>query len=830
MRFISLGAFLCLSHFVFAQQESIALPLDADWQFFEKGGSDTLPATVPGSVHLDLLKNGKIEDPFFGTNENDCQWVEGKDWTYITTFALDSTVLGMEGIELDFNGLDTYAKVFLNDKLILKADNMFRSWNVNAKPYLRMTNKLRVEFRSAVDEHRLQVDSAFLPAPSDASEIPVSPYVRKAPYQFGWDWAPRLVGCGIWRPIELKAYNGPAIRQVHVKADSSGKVKLNIELYALKEEVIWLKMIADTIRDSLRIMVSPGQNSIRHSLQITDPALWWPVGHGDQKTYPLKVVVEGKTGRVESEKRFAFRTVELLQENDAIGREFTFKINGRKIYMKGANMVPLGMFPSQETPEKIEQLLDDVLAANMNMVRLWGGGLYGSDKFYELCDQKGIMVWQDFPFACSMYPGTEAFRKNVKQEIAENVKHLKDHPSLVIWCGNNEVDVAWNNWGWQEQYAINSTDSTRIVDDNIFLFDTLIPHTLREFDQRTPYISSSPQSNWGKPDNFNFGNMHYWGVWHGEERIDEFGQNVGRFMSEYGMQSYPNWRTIEGYTLPEDREFGSTVFEHHQKSYKGDRLIKEMVQDRYGKPKDAKALVHLSQILQAEAMSIAIDAHRLSHPHCMGSTYWQLNDVWPGPSWSTIDHSGEWKAAHYAVRDAFKPTVLLYELDKNSIRISINNELPLKGEAQVVLKDFAPNGTQKEFPVSLDFSGTKQLLVLNLEETFGKKAFQNAPVSLELWQQNQRLDKSIIFTLEDKKRHDAPKIDLDVTQISGGFELILHSTAFVPWVMLEADKPGRFTNNYFHLLAGENVRVQFVPQEKTNEVTFSVLGIESLLD
>ena len=817
----------------------IVIDLNQNWSV-HTGSDSVYTASVPGSVHLDLLNAGVIEDPFFRDNETKCQWVEENDWVYNSSFEVDSGVYEMERIELLFKGLDTYASVFLNDRKILEANNMFRQWSVDVRPFIKIKNRLRIEFRSVIKENSADVENASvkLPAPSDASDVQVSPYVRKAPYQFGWDLGPRLVGCGIWAPIELHAFNGSILRSVDVETDIVGEdsieIRAKINIDTQFEEVLWLRTVVGNVRDSMRILFDPGERIITLPIKIEKPELWRPTGYGEQHLYDLTVELEGIENISSCTKRFGVRSVKLLQDIDSIGQEFAFQINGQKIFMKGANMVPLSMYPSEVTRQQTEYMLDQVLAANMNMIRVWGGGIYGSDDLYELCDEKGIMVWQDFMFASSAYPYSEGFQENVQEEVAQQVQRISEHPSLVLWCGNNEVEVAWKNWGWQEQYSISSADSTSTWNQNKELFEVMIPAVIKEQDPRTPYIHTSPLSNWGQAENFNFGNMHYWGVWHGEEPIERFTENVGRFMSEYGMQSYPNWPTIEAYSDSADRIFGSPIFDHHQKSYKGDRLILEMVIDRYGEPVNAKALVHLSQILQAEAMTMAIDAHRLNFPHCMGSTYWQLNDVWPGPSWSTIDYSGQWKAAHYRIRDAFKPNVVLCKIIGDELSIFVRNE-NIGAKAATILVKHHPfeSGSARDlkYPIVLSDTSLQKMVELDVKEVFGQNAIHKEPVSIGLMVDGKLVDQTILIERNNKPSGEKKEVELKVRRSEGGWTLTLNTDQFVPWVIIEASTIGHFSSNYFHLLPGEEKVILFKngPGSKESSVQFNAVSFEDLI-
>lgn len=610
----------CLANFslaVTAQKSSLVL--NNNWQFRQVGTAKWNAATVPGEVHTDLLNNKLIPDPFYRDNEKKLTWIEKKNWEYKTTFSVNPTTLKFKQTELVFDGLDTYATVYLNKQLVLKTDNMFRQWRVDVKKLVKPgKNDLLVVFQSAqnVVDSLAKKDLPFI--------IPDNPraYTRKAQYHFGWDWGPKFTTCGIWKSVRLEAYN-------EKEAEKAYKV-------------------------------------------------------------PHKY--------------------ELVQEADKVGKSFYFKIDGKPVYMKGANYIPSDAFLSRVTKKEYEKVIATAKDANMNMLRVWGGGIYENDYFYDLCDKNGIYVWQDFMFAGTMVPGDKDFFDNVREEVKYQVKRLRHHPSIVVWCGNNEIDEAFKNWGWQKTFKMNQKDSIRLWNDYTRLFQDSIPKWVKEVDPHRPYVSSSPLLGWGKPNSITEGDSHYWGTWWGLEDIEVTQKKTGRFVSEYGMQAMPNYSTIEKITIEEDRHLYSDVLKAHQKAGKGFHKLNSYLQ-RYFKDTthvktwSVKDYTYLTQCLQHYSFKNIIGIHRSKEPYNMGTLLWQLNDCWPVASWSITDYyNRQPKAAWYAVKEAYrddvKPVVDLtrpinMKLENPQITFQVNgNKIVLKAnkEAKYVwieIKDYS---------------------------------------------------------------------------------------------------------------------------------------------
>ncbi len=488
-----------------AKAQKFSNLLEYNWEFKNVTENEWMPANH-FDVHLDLLENSKIDAPYYGNNELAQRWIERENWEYRTTIDFEDSALGEDHIELVFEGLDTYATVYLNDTKVLTATNMFRTWKVDVKPHLkRGKNTLRVVFESPLNVNKNKVNNAAyeLPAANETVNLKVSPYTRKAAYQFGWDWGPRFVTMGFWKKCYFKGWSG--IKTAHPfvylvgKNDSVAQLKLTFEaLVDSSQKATYSFQFGD---DDIFPFASPkhGVNEIDYLFEIKNPILWHPSGYGEQFFYEkeLNTLKNGRIIRTETI-RFAIRTVELINQTDEIGTSYFFKVNGQPIYAKGANYIPQDLFLNRVKPNNYKRLIQQAADAGFNMIRVWGGGIYERDYFYDLCDEYGILVWQDFMFANSMYPTDAEFKENVRLEIIDNVKRLRNHPCVALWCGNNEIEVAWENWGWQKQYGYSKAQETEIWDNYTALFHEMIPKTLSKYDPTRAYVPTTPLSNWGE--------------------------------------------------------------------------------------------------------------------------------------------------------------------------------------------------------------------------------------------------------------------------------------------------------------------------------------------
>jgi beta-mannosidase len=653
---------------VFAQVKEISL--HDNWSVKHRYSDQWMKATVPGTIHTDLLANHKIPDPFLEANEKLVQWVDTATWDYQSKFNLGD--LKFVKAWLRFEGLDTYADVYVNGKLVLTADNMFREWNVDCSSVLKVgENELLIRFYpvAKIERQKASVLPYTLP---DNQRV----FTRKAAYQYGWDWGPKLVTAGVWKPIVLNLQQGPLvvhdtyIQQISLN-DAAAKLNVVSSVSGDLSELVRVQVFNDVTNELLGSALASGMHRegvVNTLIQINKPNLWWCNGLGDSNMYSLRVEVSSGSDKVITKKRIGLRTIELVQEPDSKGKSFYFKLNGRSVFMKGANIIPFDNFLPRVTADQYKTLVVQAKEANMNMIRVWGGGVYADDSFYDACDEQGILVWQDFMFANSMYPGDSSFYTNVKHEVQYQVIRLRNHPSLALWCGNNEISEGWFNWGWQKQFNISKADSAKIWTDYTNLFEQVIPPALAKHDVSRPYWPSSPKHGWGRKESLVEGDSHYWGVWWGLQPFEVYENKVGRFMSEYGFQGMPAVSTFKKFTT-EELSLESDAVKHHQKHPTGYQTIEHYRKQWYRHPTSFENYVFQSQLLQAEGMKIAIEAHRRNMPSCMGTLFWQLNDCWPVTSWSSIDYYGKEKAVYYFVKKAFSSSLLSITSTKSKYQV-----------------------------------------------------------------------------------------------------------------------------------------------------------------
>ena len=661
MKFLKILFFLCFSIPVQAQDT-------LDWFFFHPIKKEWISAGQFGSVQESLIKIGELPDPFVGLNESKFDWIEDYEWEFKSTFYSDSITMSKHKIEMYFPWIDTYAKVFLNDSLILETSNAFLPYFVQIKDYMKLgENNLKVIFTPPILKHLTTASENGItyPAPNDIGKVQIAPLVRKPQYQFGWDWTMRMNTIGFIKPVSIRTYDLAKIKTTQIELDDiiDDTAIMNLNMY-LTESISGDYLIESNYLGPLNnIEIHNGKLFL--SFYIANPKLWWPRGQGTSHLYSDTIFLKTKYGKVVDSTiiQFGIRKSELMQEKDSVGVSYYFKINNRPIFCKGANVIPMDIFPSRITREKIESIVSQMVKSNFNIVRVWGGGYYLDEYFYELCDKNGIMVWQDCMFACAMYPSDDLFIESVKQELVYQIPRLANHPSVIQINGNNEVDVAWKFWGFQDKYKISDENQKKIAEDYNRLFKNLIPNIIKSITS-IPYIHTSPLGHWINQEDFPKGTQHYWGVWHGQDPIEDFAKKSGRFNAEYGFQSFPEYSTLKMFSNSQDWSLNSPVMKSHQKSYVGNGMIKKHADILYGKTQSFEDFVYYSQLTQAKAVGIAISAHRLLSPYCMGTIYWQLNDCWPAPTWSSIDFYGNWKALQYRVKEDFRDIAVIEKTHK----------------------------------------------------------------------------------------------------------------------------------------------------------------------
>lgn len=801
------------------------------WKFKQARLTNWYPATVPGVVHTDLLANGIIEDPFFRLNERGLQWIDKEDWIYETAFDVSKELYEKGNIQILFNGLDTYAEVYLNGEKILSTNNMFRRWEADIKNLLKeKDNTLRVYFHSPikVDIPKWDALPFHYRANNDQSENggifdkKLSVLARKAGYHYGWDWGPRLVTSGIWRPVVIKAWDEARIENVQVIQENvtaqSAKVKTVVEVVAdgnYPNAVIKVVNDADKkIFGTATVNLKKGLNTVNVNFTIDKPELWWSHGLGKAHLYTFKtILMSGEDKELDTEsQRIGIRSIRFVNEKDKDGKSYYFELNGIPVFAKGANYIPCDNFLPRVTKEIYKKTIMDAVDANMNMLRVWGGGIYEEDYFYDLCDENGILVFQDFMFGCSIYPTEGELLENIRLEAIDNVRRLRNHSSIVLWCGNNECQDAWFEWGWKDYYEKENPAFADIIwkqfQDHYY---DVLPKVVAEYGSGIAYIPSSPFADYGKMSNDNEGDRHYWDVWHKKKPIDEYNKERSRFFSEYGFQSFPEFESVKIYAPePQDWDITSEVMMSHQRG--GDhanQLIETYLLNEYYKPKDFESFLYVNQLLQGDAIKTAMEAHRRNMGYCMGTLFWQHNDCWPVASWSSRDYYGRWKAQHYFARNAYKD-ILVSPIEKD-------------GELNVyVVSDRLENTKGKLMLKVITLDGK----IVNMTETqTGVKANSSNKVfscpTADLLKGNPRTDVVIhaIFSLgndtyennyflQKQKEMNYPKVNIQtaIETTDNGYFVSLTTDKFARGVFMSINGIDNFfENNYFDILPGETV-------------------------
>lgn len=806
------------------------------WEFRQAGDSTRAwkPVKAPVSVHTALLQNGMIEDPYYRDNEEKLQWIEKEDWEFQTTFDVDPAIMGKKHIELQLRNIDTYAKVFLNDSLIAETDNMFRTWSIDVKKILNPRhNVLHFYFESPLK--RTDADWKAL-----GYELPGGQRVltRKAQYQYGWDWGPRFVGCGINKLPELLAWDDLLLETVYITAQSvTPELAKMVARYRYRSD--FTGPVTVIARDGKRKALEDrkfweGVHEDSVTFEVQNPKLWWCAGMGEPHLYDFGVEVKRDVQLMDkAEVRMGIRSIELVTDKDDKGETFYFKLNGKPVFAKGANYIPQDVFLDRVSPDKYKKLLDDAVAANMNMLRVWGGGVYEDDVFYQLCDSRGILVWQDFMYACAMYPGKGSFLATAAREALQQLERLRQHPCVALWCGNNEDNEAWNNWGWQMPFT--EAQREQIWRDYKILFNELLPTYVEHNSGNVPYWESSPRYGRANAKSLTEGDSHYWGVWHDEEPFDILNKKVPRFMSEYGFQSFPDWRTIEAFTLPEDRKLDSKVMLLHQKHPRGNALIAEYMKRDYRNPKTFEDFVYVSQLLQAEGIRTGIEAHRRNKPYCMGTLYWQLNDVWPVASWSSIDYFGRWKALHYYARNAYSPVAALPYQEGDILKIyGVNDKLEdvtttlqvrtLSFDGKVLNDVTQANTLIKPDSSHMIWQGSvKAMLDKHKPESALVEITLSTPDGNELYR------RLYYFVSPKKLSLSRTNVSIKVEQVNDGYQLTLSSDRLAKNVYISTDVDGLLSDNYFDLLPGERKTVLFKTERILDEPK-EAFKVKSLVD
>ena len=805
----------------------ITVSLDKNWIMKDKSWDEYLPAFVPGDLYSDLLRNQIIEDPYYRDNELETLKLSGREYEYKTVFQAGADLCEKDRVLLRFEGIDTLADVFLNGEWLGHADNMHRTWEYDVKEILRVgENVLSVEFHSPTEYIRERYEKRRLDGTSDAMRG--FPYLRKAHCMFGWDWGPRLPGVGLWRPVSLVAYDTARIDSTYVTqkhTDGAVEISTRVELQSASaesfvygaENVLLLKAEPELTKLSVKAEVYDPEGALVATgdgvtpVRIEKPRLWWPAGYGEQPLYTVKVsLLCGEKVLDTWERRIGLRTMTMATEKDAYGEKFAHKVNGVEVFAMGADYIPEDNLIARTNKARTRRLLEDAKLANFNSIRVWGGGYYPEDWFYDACDELGLMVWQDFMFACAVYDLSEEFEENIIAEFKDNVKRLRHHASLGLWCGNNEMEQFVKQGEW--------VNSPKEQSDYVKMYEYILPKVLKEYDPETFYWPASPSSGgcFDEPNDENRGDVHYWDVWHGNKPITEYRKFHFRYLSEFGFQAFPSVKTIEAFTLPEDRNIYSYVMEKHQRNAAANGKISNYMAQTYLYPTSFETIVYASQLLQAQAIRYGVEHFRRWRGRCMGAVVWQLNDCWPVASWSSIDYYGRWKALHYYEKRFFAPVLLSceeegiltqdtnpnaepYEVIK-SVRFNVSNETMRDRDVTVEweLRDVA--GAVKE-------SRSEQVHVPALsavwleKEQLPQASLYEDHVSYRLVENGEVIGAgSVIFCQPKYYKFENPQLSLRVE----GDEIVVTAGAYAKDVeILNADEDMLLSDNYFDMEPGE---------------------------
>lgn len=782
--------------------------LNGTWQLSAGHRSlESVDMQIPGTVLSGLLAAGKIKDPFYRTNEDATRALFWKDYVFTRTFDVDEELLAQQHIVLVCEGLDTLAEISINGTFLAKTDNMHRTWKFQAKKLLHPgKNEIQIVFRSVlrfIEDYPYEAHKKINYIP--CGSMKGNQLLRKAHSMFGWDWGPQTIDAGIFRDIYLQGYSHARIEDIRIHQQHAKNVSVQTSI-TLSESVPGQKLCVELSEDGAdkplqtKLCKTNADGVAAVDFVIENPKLWWPNDYGDQPLYIVRTTLldEDGTSLESITRRIGLRTLTISQEKDEWGNEFAFCVNGVKIFTRGGNYIPDDCLYTRITEKKLDYILESCRRAHFNCVRVWGGGYYPSDAFYDLCDEKGLIVWQDLMYACNVYDVTDAFAENCRQETYDNVRRLRHHASLGLWCGNNEIESAWDHWGDFQK------ETPYLRADYIRLFEEVLPKAVQEADGETFYWHSSPSSGgcFDNPDDANRGDTHYWDVWHGQKPFTDYRKYFFRFCSEFGFQSFPCAKTVNSFTLEDDRNIFSRVMESHQKNDAANGKMLYYLSENLRYPKDLTHLLYASQVLQGMAIKYGVDHWRRNRGRCMGTLYWQINDEWPAPSWSSIDYFGRWKALHYMAQKFYAPHAVSMTLEDHRCHVYFSNE--------------SFETTEYSLTLSIrDLSGN----VLETYETKGNSpafsAIETAVVDICSWE-DQKDDvflEAVIHTKDQKVLKDVetlvpykylnlknPVISTEAEETNDAFILHISSDCFAPFVALDFDDADViFSDNFFHL-------------------------------
>ena len=764
---------------------------------------------APCSMYSVLLENGLIKDPFYGINELEITSFSDKPCTFETELFVSAEQLSKEYAELVFLGLDTICEIYVNDAFVAKTMNMHRRYVYNVKDILKEgKNSLRLEFASPTKYFKEMNEKHFVTTNGDS--IAGAAHLRKAFYMSGWDWGPKLPDMGIFRPIMLECYDNDKIDSIFVLQNhENGSVTLDIEVETRHNKPCEIFLSIDNKEIALK--------DKKGTVLIENPKLWWARGYGEQNLYDISAKIT-ENGNVVDEKsqKIGLRTVTVSTEKDETGSEFCFVLNGIKIFAMGANFVPLDNIIPRISEEKTKKLIESAIDANFNCLRVWGGAYYPEDYFYELCDEYGLLVWQDTMIACCNIWLNDEMREELTNEIIYNVKRLRHHASLGLWCGNNEMEEAvlyWENYGGDDEL---------VRRDYLELYEKMCPALLKEYAPQTFYWQASPSSGGGfdDPRCVTRGDAHFWEVWHGNKPFTEYRKHRFRFCSEYGFESYPSMKTIKEFCEPSDMNCFSRVMENHQKCNSGNTKILMYLADNYLYPNSFETLVYASQLLQADAIKYGVEHFRRNRGYTMGSVYWQFNDCWPVASWSSIDSYGRYKALHYAARKFYAPIAMGLFIENGSLTVNVSNETMngFEGSVKVFFSDASFNISRKvENEIAVSSLSSSDVLTLDVEY----KNKYDEYVYVELYNQSGELVMSQTELYVPPKHFEWKKPELSVSfaDTEDGVTMEISSNTFAKGVYVDFDDcDPMLSSNFFDLTSNETQKINIKADKTAKEL------------
>lgn len=821
------------------------------WKFRQGRSEIWYPATVPGTVHTDLIANEIIEDPFFRLNERGVQWVDKEDWMYETELTATAAETSSSNQELVFYGLDTYADVYLNGVSILNANNMHRTWRVNVKGLLKSgSNKLEVYFHSPIKIDLPKCDKysyGFNTGPDQSQnggifDKLVSIFARKAGYHYGWDWGPRLVTSGIWRDVVLETWNGTRIDDVQLiqnsvtEAEASLSSIVEVRADAAVNNATLIVTANGREVAKKQVSLTKGTNRVQMDYTIANPRLWWPNGLGEPYLYDFKTALTVNSKEADSRSQeIGLRSIVLHNDKDQYGHNLYFEVNGKPVFMKGADMVPLDNFLPRITRERYEKHVLDAKAVNMNMIRVWGGGVYEDDYFYQLCDRNGILVWQDFMFACSTYPADDEFIANIRQEAIDNVKRLRNHACIALWCGNNECQDVMYGWGNRKKYYEERGVLPLLESQFKNMYFKCLPEVVAEYGSGISYRPSSPFAFEDTPSDGVNGDAHYWGVWHGRDSIGHYNVERARFFSEYGFQSFPEFESVKIYA-PQKRDWSinSEVMMAHQRagSY-ANNLIRDYMDKEFRTPDNFEHFLYVGMILQGDAIKTAMEAHRRDMPYCMGTLYWQHNDCWPVASWAARDYYGRWKAQQYFARQAYRDILVSPTVKDGVVNVHLVSDRRTNAKGKFTITALTLGG-KKLAQVTLNVTAkalTSQVIFSSaLSNMLKGEKRENVIFAVRFETAGAEPYTNVGYACRQKlMNYSHPNYSVDIEPAEGGYEVTVGSDVFARGVFLSLEGiENFFSDNYFDILPGEkrtiHVRTAIDRDEMRRQLKILSLG------